>query len=81
MRFNYAKLYGRMAELGISKEKLAQMIGMSRSSLYKKLISSREFTQSEIIQCAEILNISPLDIPEYFFTVNVEISKHKIKIN
>lgn len=71
MRFNYTKLYGRMAELGISKEKLAQMIGMSRSSLYKKLISSREFTQSEIIQCAEILNISLLDIPEYFFTVNV----------
>lgn len=71
MSFNYAKLYGRMAELDISKEKLAKMIGISRSSLYKKLLSDREFTQKEIMKCADILKIAPLDIPSYFFTLNV----------
>ncbi|WP_270456087.1 DUF739 family protein [Allisonella histaminiformans] len=77
MSFNYAKLNGRMAERGISKEKLAELIGISRSSLYKKLISDREFTQKEIIKCATILQIQPIDIPAYFFTLNVLVTKHK----
>lgn len=71
MKYNYMKMLGRMAELGISKEKLSKEIGIGRTSLYKKLKSETEFTQDEIKACVKILNLSDEDIPTYFFTAKV----------
>lgn len=71
MKYNYMKMLGRMAEVGISRESLSKKMGISRTSLYKKLKSETEFTQDEIKSCAKILRLSDTDIPEYFFTPKV----------
>lgn len=69
--YNYNKLLGKMAELGITKDDLAKKIGMSRTTLYFKLNCESEFTQDEIQKCAEILDFPRSEIPLYFFNTNV----------
>ena len=71
MAYNYAKLIGRMAELNITRDALADAIGISRAALYHKLRSDTEFTQDEIKKCVEVLNMEQRDIPLYFFTLIV----------
>lgn len=36
MTYDYSKLYGRMAEMGITREELARQLEISRSTLYSK---------------------------------------------
>lgn len=67
MTYDYSKLYGRMAELGITREKLAKQLEISRSTLYSKLTSRTEFTQDEIRRCVEILRLDVRDLSLYFF--------------
>lgn len=69
--YNYNKLLGKMAELGITKDDLAKKIGMSRTTLYFKLNCESEFTQDEIQKCTEILDFPRSEIPLYFFNTNV----------
>lgn len=71
MNFKYNKLYGRLAELRMTQDEYAQKLGISRTSLYKRLNSQAFFTQDEILKNVEILKISKDKIPEYFFEVNV----------
>lgn len=44
---NVSKLKGKMIELGINVETLAEMIGVDRSSLYRKLNNSGKVTIGE----------------------------------
>lgn len=70
MTYDYSKLYGRMAEMGITREELARQLEISRSTLYSKLtkLTSRtEFTQDEIRRCVEILRLDVRDLSLYFF--------------
>lgn len=76
MVFNYAKLIGRIAECGLTKADFADKLGMSRGTLLKKLNSTTYFTQNDIMSATDILGIPPGDIPAYFFTPFVLISKH-----
>lgn len=74
MSFQYNKLYGRLAELRMTQDEYAQKLGISRTSLYKRLSTQLFFTQDEILKSVEILKISMDEIPEYFFRVDVMIS-------
>lgn len=76
-KFKYNKLFGRLAEMGLTREDYARAIGTSRSSLAAKLNSQRDFTQAEIAESVKVLSISKEDIPVYFFTPEVQKSKQR----
>lgn len=70
-KFNYSKLIGKIAEKGYTLDQFASLIGISRTSLYKKLKGESNFTQDEIYKIVDLLCISMDEIPSYFFTKNV----------
>ena len=67
-RYNYSKLLGRLTELGIDREKFADIIGIKRTSLYKRLNSELQFKQEEINKAMLALDIPHIDVWEYFLT-------------
>ena len=69
MKFNYAKLLGKIRECGFTQATLAKAIGISKSTLSAKLNNLNWFTTSEIIAICDALNIAHKDIPLYFFAV------------
>ncbi|ADZ84499.1 MULTISPECIES: DUF739 family protein [Cellulosilyticum] len=54
---------------GITKRKLAEMLGLSEMGLYKKINNITEFKASEIAKLAEILDLKNKD--EIFFNQEV----------
>lgn len=69
--FDYSKLLGRLKEKVDTQDKFAELLGMSTTTLSKKLNGKSEWTQAEINKACEILEIDPVDIPVYFFTPKV----------
>lgn len=72
MSFDYSKLRGKIREKCGTQEIFAKRLGISRTSLSQKLNNSNEFTQQEINNAAEILDIPLEQIPVYFFTLQVQ---------
>ena len=68
VQYNYSKMIGRMAELGITKGGLAKKMHIGRVTLYEKMRSNRAFTQNEIESGIQALGLDKKDIPLYFFT-------------
>lgn len=56
---NVNKLKGKIAEKGLSVEKLAQQIGVDRSSLYRKLNNAEKITIGEATRMKEVLEMTP----------------------
>ena len=71
MRFDYSKLKVRIRRYYGSQEELAKSINLSVVSLNKKLNNRRYFTQDEIMQMIDRLDIKKLEIKDYFFTLEV----------
>jgi hypothetical protein len=69
MRFNYAKLRGKIRECYHLQDNFAKAISISSASLSAKLNNHVEFTQDEIMACAKALNIQDERIHDYFFCV------------
>lgn len=69
--FDYSKLLGRIKEKVDTQDKFAELLGMSTTTLSKKLNGKSEWTQAEINKACEILEIDSVDIPVYFFTPKV----------
>lgn len=64
-----ARLEYEMMKHNISKSDMCAMLGVSRSTFYRKCNGESEFTQSEIQRIVDILNLkSPMGI---FFTEKV----------
>ena len=72
MRFDYSKLLGKMRECGYTQEKLAQAIGVSKSTLNQKLNNKANFYHPEMQQICELLNISGSEVYSIFFAQEVE---------
>lgn len=72
MKFNYAKLRGKVREVFSTQDEFAKAIGMSKTSLSMKFNNRLEFTQQEIGKAAELLKIDSSEIPVYFFTQEVQ---------
>ena len=68
MNWNYAKLRGRIKEVFGTQEAFAKAIGISSVSLSQRLNNVLEFTQEEIFNSCEVLNIPLTDMMSYFFT-------------
>ena len=54
---NKAMLEYEMKLRGISKKKMCQMLGISRSAFYRKCNGASEFTQGEIQDIVDILEL------------------------
>ena len=67
MSNNYSKLRGRIKECGYTQDKLAQEIGINKSSLSCKLNGKYDFTSKEIDCICKVLDISNDEIGAYFF--------------
>lgn len=67
MNWNYAKLRGRIKEIFGTQEAFAKAIGISSVSLSQRLNNVLEFTQEEIFNSCEVLNIPLTDMMSYFF--------------
>ena len=67
--FRYHKLLGRMKEMGLSQYQLAQVIGMSESTLNVKLNCKSYFKQNEIVRICDALDIDDCEVNSYFFSL------------
>lgn len=63
---NANKLRGKIVEKGISVGKVADLIGMNRSSLYRKLNDSEKLTIGEAIKLKNVLELSNYEAFEIF---------------
>jgi len=52
---------------GLTCKEFADLLGITRQGLYNKLNNKRDFRQSEISRCIEILHLSKKQIDEIFF--------------
>ncbi len=64
---NTNKLKGKIVEQGLTFHRLSQMIGVSPSTLGRKIRNLSDMTLEEVEMIREILNIPPSRIMEYFF--------------
>ena len=69
MSASYAKLRGKIKEKFGSQENFALAMGVDRSTLSLKLNGKSDWTRSEIEKCCSLLQISAVDVYEYFFTI------------
>ena len=70
--FDYSKLRGRIREICKTQESYAEKLGISYVSLSKRLNNQLEFSSSEIYNSCNTLEIPVNQIPDYFFTLNVQ---------
>lgn len=69
---NIKKLRGKMVERGINVEQMAQIIGVDRSTMYRKLNSEGEnISIKEASIMAKELGLSFKEVNEIFFDENV----------
>ncbi len=64
---NTNKLKGRMIEKGLNFGKLAPLIGLSPSTLGRKIRNCADMTLGEVEAIREVLQIPPERVIEYFF--------------
>ena len=67
MQYDFSKLRDRIIKMFGKQEAFAKSLGMSPRSLSLKLNNERYFKPPEISRAIELLDLSPSDIPAYFF--------------
>ncbi|MBE7048966.1 MAG: helix-turn-helix transcriptional regulator [Ruminococcaceae bacterium] len=68
---NTNKLRGKIVEQGLTFAKLAQMLGVSPSTLGRKIKNLSAMTLEEVEQIRDFLGIPPSQIMEYFFSEHI----------
>jgi hypothetical protein len=66
--YKYNKLRGKIIEMYGSLEKFAEMLDISRVSVSKKMTGKVGFSQKDIKEWSQLLNIDCKEYGEYFFT-------------
>ncbi len=64
---NTNKLRGKIVEQGLTFGSLAQQVGVSPSTLGRKIRNVSDMTLEEVERIRDILNIPPNRMMEYFF--------------
>ena len=70
--FDFNKLRGKIKEVFNTQTALASAMKTNEATLSNKLNNNVEFSPKEIIKICTLLNISFIEIPEYFFTLKVQ---------
>ncbi|MBQ7075647.1 MAG: DUF739 family protein [Clostridia bacterium] len=68
--FDYSRLSGKIKEIFGTQDNFASALGISATSLSKKLNGVTDFTQKEMVRSCELLGIS--NVEEYFFCKKVK---------
>ncbi len=63
---NVCKLKAKLVERGMNVETLADLIGIDRSSMYRKLNNFDKITIGEALRIKEVLNLSDAEAIEIF---------------
>lgn len=63
---NTIALKAKIIENALTLQEIADLLGISRNSLYMKMNNKREFTASEICKLVEILRLNPSEIVHIF---------------
>ncbi len=64
---DYSKLLGKMKEKGITQSELAKQIGISETSLNKKLNGGSQFRQEEMLKILDCIGVNIESVSLYFF--------------
>lgn len=72
MPYNYSKLLGRIVEKVGTQAKFADKMGLSERTMSLKLNGKVGWKQEEIAKSCAILEIPELEIPSYFFALEVQ---------
>lgn len=74
MKFDYSKLIGRIIEKFGTRKEFAKAVGRSENAISKKLSGKMNITKADILKWSspEFLDISPADMPDYFFKMKVQ---------
>lgn len=64
---NLTKLKAVIIDRGVKRSAVADAIGCSRFSIYKKLDGKTEFKASEVVKMSEFLRLSQEERDEIFF--------------
>lgn len=66
---NVNKLKGKIVECGYTLEKLSEIMGINRSTLYRKMADEgKDFTIREVDSIAHALNLSYDEVNAIFFS-------------
>jgi len=65
--YDYSKLLGRLREKGFTQDNLADVLQLSRPTIWTRLSSKTEFRQKEIEKICNFLDIPIADVSAYFF--------------
>jgi len=68
---NTNKLKGRIVEKGYTLARFSDILGLSRPAFRKKINNAADFRSSEIERICALLDISRIDIADYFFAAYV----------
>lgn len=71
MVYDYSLLEEKIKEKFYSKERFAEKLGISRTSLYSKLTGRTQFKHTEITKAMKLLRLRESQISLYFFTIKV----------
>ena len=66
--YQYKKLRGKIIEKFDTQEKFAKKIGISETSLSKKMQCKTGISQADMVLWARLLDINISEYGEYFFT-------------
>ena len=69
--FDYSRLRGRIVEKYGSNAAFAKAFPMSERTLSLKLTCKQGWSQAQIMQACDLLDIPYVDIPDYFFKPKV----------
>lgn len=72
MSYNYSKLAGRIVEKFGTQAKFAEAMKLSERSVSLKLNNKVGWKQSEILDASKLLGFSQVEIPDYFFNLEVQ---------
>lgn len=67
-QFDYRKLRGRIVEKCGSVEGFAKALGITPTTVGRKLSAKSSWSQDEIINACDVLDIPASSITAYFFT-------------
>ena len=65
-----SKLKARMIEKGITQQQLAELMGITYQSISLKMNRKKEFKHTEIYVIVKVLDLTPFDIYDIFFSEN-----------
>jgi hypothetical protein len=74
MKFDYSKLNGRIVEVFGTQKAFAEAMNLSERTISLKLNSKIYFNQDEIVLGIQLLKLTVNDIPDYFFTLKVQVN-------